>query len=64
MILRGPYARLFYAGALCLGNILPLSLLLFSSSLPLTALAGVAVLAGIYITEHIWVEAPQRIPLS
>lgn len=64
MILRGRYARLFYAGALLIGNVLPLFLLLGSNSTPVMALAGIAVLAGIYITEHIWVEAPQRIPLS
>ena len=30
----------------------------------IVALAGIATLIGIYFTEHIWVEAPQRIPLS
>jgi hypothetical protein len=29
-----------------------------------TASAGVLVLIGIYITEYIWVRAPQLIPLS
>jgi hypothetical protein len=28
------------------------------------ASAGVLILLGIYITEKIWVEAPQRIPLA
>ncbi|MEL6926209.1 MAG: hypothetical protein AAFO94_19360 [Bacteroidota bacterium] len=28
------------------------------------AIAGAIVLIGIYLTEDIWVEAPQRIPLS
>jgi len=27
-------------------------------------LAAIFVLVGIYITEKIWIEAPQRIPLT
>lgn len=64
MITKGRYAKLFYGGALLIGNILPVLLLAIGASSALMALAGVAVLIGIYCTEHIWVEAPQRIPLS
>jgi len=64
MILKGRYSRLFWLGAIGLGNILPLLLLTFSSQNTAGALAGLLVLAGIYLTEKIWVEAPQRIPLS
>lgn len=64
MILRGRYATKFYAGALLVGNLVPFALLLFGGGAILTAAAGLLVLLGIYFTEDIWVEAPQRIPLS
>jgi len=65
MITKGQYANLFYGGVFLLGNIIPLALLIMSVGNPLLlAAAGVLVLLGIYFTEHIWVEAPQRIPLS
>ena len=64
MITKGRYATKFYVGVLLVGNLLPLSLLLFVGT-PLAFVgAGVAVLVGIYFTEQIWVEAPQRIALS
>ncbi|HMR43207.1 MAG TPA: polysulfide reductase NrfD [Saprospiraceae bacterium] len=64
MILKGRYSRLFWLGAIGLGNVLPLFLLTFSNQNMTSALAGLFALAGIYLTEKIWVEAPQRIPLS
>ena len=65
MITKGRYAKMFYGGVLLIGNILPLFLLAFwGTSSTLMSLAGLAVLIGIYFTEHIWVEAPQRIPLT
>lgn len=64
MITKGRYARTFYLGAVLLGNIIPLVLLLMGASQMMIALAGIMVLAGIYFTEKIWVEAPQRISLS
>jgi formate-dependent nitrite reductase membrane component NrfD len=64
MILRGRYATKFYAGTLVAGNLVPIALLLASGSPVVTAAAGLLVLIGIYFTEAIWVEAPQRIPLT
>ena len=65
MITNGQYSKLFYGGTLLLGNILPILVLVIGSSTPIMlAVAGVLVLVGIYFTEHIWVEAPQRIPLT
>jgi formate-dependent nitrite reductase membrane component NrfD len=65
MILKGRYSTQFFGGAILVGNILPVALLLFANGNPmLMAAAGVLVLAGIYFTEKIWVEAPQRIPLT
>ena len=65
MILRGRYATKFYAGVLLVGNILPLLLVFFGMANPML-LGGAAVLSllGILFTEQIWVEAPQRIPLT
>ena len=64
MIVKGRYARLFYGGVILTGNLLPIGLLLFGGSTVLLPVAGALVLLGIYFTEHIWVEAPQRIPLT
>ena len=65
MITKGRYAGLFYKGTLLIGNILPIVLLALGGTNPMMlATAGFAVLLGIYFTEHIWVEAPQRIPLT
>ena len=65
MILKGRYKSMFWAGVILLGNLIPLAILSFgASSAMIIAIAGVMVLIGIYITEHIWVEAPQRLPLS
>lgn len=62
MITKGRYRNMFWLGAIVVGNILPLVLLAAGSSL--LPVAGILVLLGIYFTEHIWVEAPQRIQLS
>jgi Fe-S-cluster-containing dehydrogenase component/formate-dependent nitrite reductase membrane component NrfD len=65
MILQGRYSSLFWMGVIGIGNILPFLLLLFMpANMMMAGLAGVLVLAGIYMTEKIWVEAPQRIALS
>lgn len=64
MITKGQYSRLFWAGVVTVGNVLPLVLLAVGGSPFLLPIASVLVLIGIYWTEHIWLEAPQRIPLS
>jgi formate-dependent nitrite reductase membrane component NrfD len=65
MILKGRYKSMFWGGIIFVGNIIPLTLLAFAPETPLIyGLASILMLAGIYITEHVWVEAPQRIPLS
>ena len=65
MITKGQYAKLFYGGTLLIGNILPVVLLVLGGTNSIfLAVAGALVLLGLYCTEHIWVEAPQRIPLT
>jgi len=63
MIVSGQFSRLFWMGTLITGNLAPLVLIWLGGS-GLFAAAGILVLIGVYITEHIWVRAPQLIPLS
>ena len=64
MILKGRYKNSFWMGVVLFGNMIPFAILFFAGSTGIAlAAAGAIVLAGIYITEHIWVEAPQRLPL-
>ena len=65
MITKGRYSKLFYGGVVLVGNLLPAVLLFMSAGNPMMmAASGALVLLGIYFTEHIWIEAPQRIQLS
>lgn len=63
LITRGRYKKTFIWGTLVAGLLLPSALLLTGQvwALPL---AAVSVLAGIFLTEDIWIKAPQQIPLS
>ena len=64
MITKGRYKNLFWIGVVLIGNLIPLALLVFTPSVTMLTASAVLVLIGIYITEKIWVEAPQRIPLA
>lgn len=63
MITSGLYQKQFWFGVVGLGNVLPILLILTGNPI-LMALAALCVLIGIYLSEHIWVQAPQQIPLS
>jgi formate-dependent nitrite reductase membrane component NrfD len=63
MILKGRYRNMFWIGAVLVGNVLPLVMLLLGSDAMLSAAASVLVMIGMYVTEKIWVEAPQRVQL-
>lgn len=63
MIVNGRYASLFWGVVIVLTNIVPLGLL-YGGGDSLMALSGLLVVIGIYVTEKIWVEAPQRISLT
>lgn len=63
MILNGRYANMFWIGVIALTNVLPVLLLIWGFGALMLPAAALAVV-GIYITEKIWVEAPQRIPLT
>jgi formate-dependent nitrite reductase membrane component NrfD len=64
MILKEQYKNTFWLGTVLLGNLVPLVLIRVTDSPLALGLAGVLILVGMYITEKIWVEAPQRIPLA
>ena len=65
MITKGRYRTLFWYGVLGFGNIIPLAILFFAGTQVVpAAIAALIILIGIYWTEKIWVEAPQRIALS
>jgi formate-dependent nitrite reductase membrane component NrfD len=63
MITRGKFSRQFWLGMILLGNILPILLLFIGQTWEL-GLAGILILVGLYFAQHIWVKAPQMIPLS
>lgn len=64
MITKGRYKTLFWVGAVLIGNVIPLALLVFAASATMLTVSAILILIGIYATEKIWVEAPQRIPLA
>jgi hypothetical protein len=67
MIYKGRYKTLFWGGSVVLGSLVPLALIAMGVLLatPITiAAAAVLALAGVLVTEHMWVEAPQLIPLA
>ena len=63
MITKGRYSKLFWIGVVLVSNIIPLCLLMLGSG-SLGILTALLVIIGIYFTEKIWIEAPQRIPLT
>ena len=64
MITKGRYKNLFWGAVVLIGNVIPLALLVFMPSAVTLTIAAVFILLGIYATEKIWVEAPQRVPLA
>ena len=74
MITKGRYKNLFWFVVVLLGNVLPLLFIIGLKTGVLPEMTGVPeslilgsavlILVGIYATEKIWVEAPQRIPLA
>ena len=64
MITKGRYKNKFWFGAIAFGVLIPLSMLLMSGDAMIAGAAAAISLVGIYISESIWVEAPQRIQLT
>ena len=66
-IRRGPFARLFWGGAVIGGGIVPLVMLLTAlqgGPSPIAVVGAILALAGGFAWEYIWVEAGQSVPLS
>lgn len=63
MIVKGRYANLFWVGVILVTNVIPFALLLALPDVGLIV-SSMLILIGIYLTEKIWVEAPQRISLT
>lgn len=63
MIASGEFSNKFWFGMILIGNILPLMALLLGPPVVM-APAGILILIGLWFAEHIWVKAPQLIPLS
>lgn len=64
LIVKGPFAGLFWGGAVTLGHLLPMGLLLVSCEGAYGAAAGLAAGIGLYCFEHVWVMAPQHVANS
>lgn len=66
LITRGLFSKLFWSGAVILGVILPLIALasLAATNSVIALLASLLALAGLFIWEHVWVQAGQAVPLS
>jgi Fe-S-cluster-containing dehydrogenase component/formate-dependent nitrite reductase membrane component NrfD len=66
LITRGIFRNLFWGGAIILGVILPLLALTSGAAQNhvLAILTSLSALAGLYLWEHIWVQAGQAVPLS
>jgi formate-dependent nitrite reductase membrane component NrfD len=64
MILKERYRNAFWMGTVIVGNLIPLVMIQFLGGEIALAGASLLILIGMYITEKIWVEAPQRIPLA
>jgi len=62
-IVKGRYRRLFWGASLFVGTLLPLLLLVFFPSTMLLP-ASLLILFGVFAAQHVWVRAPQQIPLS
>jgi Fe-S-cluster-containing dehydrogenase component/formate-dependent nitrite reductase membrane component NrfD len=64
-ILVGHRGRLYWLGALGLGRLIPILWIVFlDSDKGLAAVPALLALLGIAVWEHLWVEAPQRLPLA
>lgn len=63
MIYRGRYRELFWGVSVVLGGVVPLVLVAFGTPFAVSVAAALA-LAGMLVTEHVWIEAPQLIPLA
>jgi Fe-S-cluster-containing dehydrogenase component/formate-dependent nitrite reductase membrane component NrfD len=66
LITRGIFLKMFWGGAVIIGLIMPLLALTSGAAENqiLAVLTSLSALAGLFLWEHIWVQAGQAVPLS
>lgn len=66
LITKGVFSKLFWGGAIIAGVVLPvIALATGAAQNGVVAIVGAAIaLAGLFIWEHLWVQAGQAVPLS
>jgi Fe-S-cluster-containing dehydrogenase component/formate-dependent nitrite reductase membrane component NrfD len=67
LIRKGPYRARFWGGVVLGGVVLPMALLIVGAaadSTPLSTLAALLALAGLWLWEDLWLKAGQSVPLS
>jgi Fe-S-cluster-containing dehydrogenase component/formate-dependent nitrite reductase membrane component NrfD len=66
LITRGIFKNLFWAGAIVVGSLVPFLIVVTGNgnSWQPAILASLCALAGVFVWEHIWVQAGQAVPLS
>jgi formate-dependent nitrite reductase membrane component NrfD len=62
-IVGRPMGRWFWGGGIVVGHVVPLALLATGFAVT-TMVSAVSALAGLYVIERLWVDAPQQVPLS
>ncbi|MDQ3634425.1 MAG: polysulfide reductase NrfD [Acidobacteriota bacterium] len=64
MIISGQYSTAFWFGMIIIGNFIPLVVLLTLENYVALGICGIMIMIGLAFAQHIWVKAPQQIPLS
>ncbi len=64
IITKGQYSNAFWFGMILVGNFIPLVILLTIGNIAAVGVSGILILIGLAFAQHIWVKAPQLIPLS
>ncbi len=64
LITIGEYSSAFWFGMIIVGNIIPGVMLTLTDDYVASAVSGMLILIGLGFAQHIWVQAPQEIPLS
>ncbi|MEZ5426656.1 MAG: NrfD/PsrC family molybdoenzyme membrane anchor subunit [Pyrinomonadaceae bacterium] len=63
-ITKGKFSGAFWFGMVIVGNFIPAVILLTTENFIAVGVSGALILIGLAFAQHIWVKAPQEIPLS
>ncbi len=66
LITKGVFRKAFWGGAVVCGMIVPLIALVtgLAQNGPIAAIVSLLALGGVFVWEHLWVQAGQAVPLS